>query len=61
MLTDIDIKHLRRRAWLTRKAVPTGSPPCGQLLPSAGGELPAEDCDQIQSGDRTHHCELPVP
>ena len=61
MLTDIDIKHLRHRAWLTRNAVPTGNPPCGRLLLSAGGELLAEDRKQIQSGDRTHHSEHLIP
>ena len=61
MLTDIDIKQLRGCVERARRALATGSPPFGILLPSADGEVLAEDCNQIQSGDRTHHPEQPAP
>lgn len=61
MLTDIDIKHLGHRGWLTHKTVPTGNPPCGRLLLGVSCDLRAGDCTQIRSGDRTRHPEQPVP
>ncbi|TAL88137.1 MAG: nucleoside deaminase [Rhodanobacter sp.] len=58
MLTDINIKHLRRCVELARKALATGNPPFGSWLVSADGEVLTEDYNQIQSGDRTHHLEM---
>jgi tRNA(Arg) A34 adenosine deaminase TadA len=58
MLTDIDLKHLRRCVELARQALATGNPPFGSLLASADGEVLAEDYNRIQSGDRTCHPEM---
>lgn len=58
MLTDIDLKHLRRCVELARKALASGNPPFGSLLVSADGQVLIEDYNQVQSGDATHHPEM---
>ena len=58
MLSDTDLEHLHRCVELARKALATGNPPFGSLLLSADGKVLAEDYNQIQGGDRTHHPEM---
>lgn len=58
MLTDVDLKHLRRCIELAREALVTGSPPFGSLLTDGDGKVLTEDYNQIHSGDRTHHPEM---
>ena len=61
MLRDIDIKHLRRCAEQAPNTLAASNLPFGALLPSANNEVLAENCNQIQNGDRTHHPEQSVP
>lgn len=60
MLSDTDLRHLRRCIELARQALAGGNPPFGSLLVGAEGKVLVEDFNQIRAGDRTHHPEMGV-
>lgn len=60
MLSELDLKHLRRCVELAEKALDGGNPPFGSLLVDASGEVLVEDCNQLTGGDVTYHPELAV-
>ncbi|MFA7504505.1 MAG: nucleoside deaminase [Burkholderiaceae bacterium] len=60
MLTETDLRHLRRCVELAEKALAGGNPPFGSLLVGASGEVLFEDCNQTASGDMTHHPEFSI-
>ncbi len=60
MLTETDLRHLRRCIELAEKALAGGNPPFGSLLASDSGEVLFEDWNQTSSGDATRHPELGI-
>lgn len=59
MITDIDLKHLRRCVELARDAVDAGDEPFGSVLVGADGSVLTEDRNRIHStGDATRHPEF---
>ena len=58
MLSEIDMKHLRRCVELAREAVEGGDEPFGSLLVSADGEVLQEDHNRVKDGDHTQHPEF---
>lgn len=58
MLSDIDMKHLRRCVELAKEAVEAGDEPFGSLLVSADGKVLAEDHNRVKDGDHTQHPEF---
>jgi tRNA(Arg) A34 adenosine deaminase TadA len=60
MITDTDLKHLRRAVALAGTALASGNPPFGSVLVGQDGDVLTEDYNQINRGDRTHHPEMAV-
>jgi len=58
MITDVDLKHLRRCVELARMALEKGDEPFGSVLVSAEDEVLFEDHNHVAGGDQTQH---PVP
>jgi len=58
MVTDLDMKHLRRCIELARTALDQGNPPFGSILVAANGDVLAEDHNRSSSGDLTRHPEF---
>jgi tRNA(Arg) A34 adenosine deaminase TadA len=58
MITDTDLKHLRRCVELAKTALEKGDEPFGSVLVSAGGEVLAEDHNHVAGGDHTQHPEF---
>jgi tRNA(Arg) A34 adenosine deaminase TadA len=59
MITDTDIKHLRRCVELAGQAVDAGDEPFGSVLVSVDGTVLAEDRNRIHTtGDGTRHPEF---
>jgi len=58
MVTDLDMKHLRRCVELARTALDQGNPPFGSILVAANGDVLAEDYNRSSSGDLTRHPEF---
>jgi tRNA(Arg) A34 adenosine deaminase TadA len=59
MISDVDLKHLRRCVELAREAVDTGDAPFGSVLVGADGKVLTEDRNRIHStGDGTRHPEF---
>ncbi|HLR43125.1 MAG TPA: nucleoside deaminase [Pseudogracilibacillus sp.] len=58
MITDTDMKHLRRAVDLAKKALEKGDEPFGSVLVSAEGEVLAEDHNHVAGGDHTQHPEF---
>ena len=58
MLTDTDLKHLRRCIELATEALKAGDEPFGSVLVAADGTVLAEDHNRIASGDATRHPEF---
>jgi tRNA(Arg) A34 adenosine deaminase TadA len=59
MITDTDLKHLRRCVELAAEAVDAGDEPFGSVLVGADGTVLAEDRNRIHaSGDGTRHPEF---
>lgn len=58
MLTDTDLKHLRRSIELATEALKAGDEPFGSVLVAADGTVLAEDHNRIASGDATRHPEF---
>jgi tRNA(Arg) A34 adenosine deaminase TadA len=58
MLTDTDLKYLRRCAALAQQALAEGNPPFGSLLVGTDGNVLAEDHNRTSEGDPTLHPEI---
>jgi tRNA(Arg) A34 adenosine deaminase TadA len=58
MLTDTDMRHLRRCVELAAEALRLGDEPFGSVLVSGAGEVLAEDRNRVSSGDETRHPEF---
>lgn len=58
MISELDLKHLRRCIELAKSALGKGDQPFGSVLVSADGEVLAEDHNQIAGGDHTQHPEF---
>ena len=58
MLTDDDLRHLRRCIALAEAALEAGDEPFGSVLVNADGRVLAEDHNRVASGDRTRHPEF---
>ena len=51
MISEIDMKHLRRSVELAKEALEKGDQPFGSVLVSKDGEVLYEDHNHIASGD----------
>ena len=60
MITDSDMKHLRRCVELARMALEKGDQPFGSVLVSVDGEVLMEDHNHIAGGDNTQHPEFAI-
>ena len=58
MITEMDLKHLRRCVELAEIALEKGDEPFGSVLVSENGEVLAEDHNQVAGGDHTRHPEF---
>ena len=58
MISDIDMKYLRRCVELAKEAVEAGDEPFGSVLVSADGKVLAEDHNRVKDGDHTQHPEF---
>ncbi|WP_424237907.1 nucleoside deaminase [Bhargavaea ginsengi] len=58
MITEVDLKHLRRCVELAETALEKGDEPFGSVLVSADGEVLAEDHNHVAGGDHTQHPEF---
>jgi tRNA(Arg) A34 adenosine deaminase TadA len=58
MISDSDLKYLRRCVELARAALKKGDEPFGSVLVSASGDVLAEDHNHVASGDHTQHPEF---
>ena len=58
MLSDDDLRHLRRCVELAAQALAVGDEPFGSVLVGADGTVLAEDHNHVASGDRTRHPEF---
>ena len=58
MLTDDDLRHLRRCIELATEALAEGDEPFGSVLVSGTGQVLAEDRNRVASGDGTRHPEF---
>lgn len=60
MLTDTDLKLLRRAVDLASQALAAGDEPFGSVLVSGDGEVLFEDHNRVVSGDGTRHPEFEI-
>ena len=58
MITETDLKHLRRCVELAQVALEKGDQPFGSVLVSADGEVLIEDHNHVAGGDHTQHPEF---
>jgi tRNA(Arg) A34 adenosine deaminase TadA len=58
MLTDTDMRHLRRCVELATDALEAGDEPFGSVLVGADGTVLGEDHNHVAGGDRTCHPEF---
>jgi tRNA(Arg) A34 adenosine deaminase TadA len=58
MLTDTDMRHLRRCVELATNALQAGDEPFGSVLVGADGTVLGEDHNHVAGGDRTRHPEF---
>jgi tRNA(Arg) A34 adenosine deaminase TadA len=58
VLTDDDLRHLRRCVELATEALADGDEPFGSVLVSGTGQVLAEDRNRVASGDATRHPEF---
>ena len=58
MVTDEDLRHLRRCVELAGEAIAVGDEPFGSVLVSGTGDVLAEDHNRVASGDQTRHPEF---
>lgn len=60
MISDTDLKHLRRCVELAKIALEKGDEPFGSVLVSADGEVLFEDHNHVAGGDHTQHPEFAI-
>lgn len=60
MISEIDLKHLRRCVELAAIALEKGDEPFGSVLVSAEGEVLFEDHNHVSGGDHTQHPEFAI-
>ena len=60
MITDNDMKHLRRSIELAAEALEAGDEPFGSVLVDSGGQVLREDRNRANSIDATYHPEIAV-
>lgn len=60
MITETDLKHLKRCVELAKTALEKGDEPFGSVLVSADGEVLFEDHNHVASGDHTQHPEFAI-
>lgn len=60
MITESDLKYLRRSVELAREGLEKGDQPFGSVLVSADGEVLCEDHNHISGGDHTQHPEFNI-
>ncbi len=60
MVSEQDIKHLRRCVELAAEAVALGDEPFGSVLVAADGAVLFEDHNHVASGDNTRHPEFAI-
>lgn len=60
MISNTDLKHLRRCVELAKEALDKGDQPFGSVLVSGEGKVLFEDHNHIASGDNTQHPELAI-
>ncbi len=60
MLSDADLRHLRRAVDLARDALQAGDEPFGSVLVGAAGDVLFEDRNRIAGGDATRHPEFEI-
>jgi tRNA(Arg) A34 adenosine deaminase TadA len=58
MLSDTDLRHLRRCVELAVQALRSGDEPFGSVLVGGDGSVLAEDHNRVAGGDRTRHPEF---
>jgi tRNA(Arg) A34 adenosine deaminase TadA len=58
VLSEDDLRHLRRCVELAAEALADGDEPFGSVLVSGTGEVLAEDHNRVASGDQTRHPEF---
>ena len=60
MITETDIKHLKRCVQLAKDALEKGDEPFGSILVSEAGEILFEDHNHVAGGDHTQHPEFAI-
>lgn len=60
MITEKDIKHLKRCVQLAKLALEKGDEPFGSILVSDSGEVLFEDHNHVAGGDHTQHPEFAI-
>ncbi|HEX6021449.1 MAG TPA: nucleoside deaminase [Solirubrobacter sp.] len=60
MITDTDMRHLRRCVELATAALEAGDEPFGSVLVGADGTVLFEDHNHVSGGDRTQHPEFAI-
>ncbi len=58
MVSDEDLRHLRRSVELAAQALNAGDEPFGSVLVAEDGTVLGEDHNHVASGDRTRHPEF---
>jgi tRNA(Arg) A34 adenosine deaminase TadA len=58
VITEVDLKHLRRCVELARTALEKGDEPFGSVLVSGDGRVLQEDHNHVAGGDHTQHPEF---
>ena len=60
MISEVDLKHLRRCVELAKEALDEGDEPFGSVLVSIDGEVLFEDHNHVAGGDHTQHPEFAI-
>ena len=60
MISEVDLKHLRRSVELAKMALDKGDEPFGSVLVSIDGEVLFEDHNHVAGGDHTQHPEFAI-
>ena len=60
MISEVDLKHLRRCVELAQMALDKGDEPFGSVLVSQEGEVLFEDHNHVAGGDHTQHPEFAI-
>lgn len=60
MISEVDLKHLRRCVALAEEAVDAGDQPFGSVLVSSGDDILYEGRNEVAGGDHTRHPEFAI-